>query len=94
MKTLNQPLKHAVITVTTEKQHVICFIYSDDVKQNIIDFVRDIARLHDNTEEYSVTVKMYSDVNTLYDKVDIITDDILTVITFVLMNINSYIKRC
>lgn len=93
MKAVKQPLKSVSIAVTTKKQHVICFVYSDDVKQNSIDFIRDIARLHDNSEEYSVSVKMYSDFNVLHDKVDIITDDVLTVITFVSMYINSFIKE-
>lgn len=92
MKIPKQPLKNITITITTEKQHVINFIYSDDVKQNTIDFVRDISRLHDNTEKYSVSVKMYSDFNVLYDKADIITDDILSVINFVTMYVNNFIR--
>lgn len=92
MKTPEHPLKHITATITTKKQHIICFIYSDDTKQNAIDFVRDIARLHDNTKEYTVSVKMYLDFNTLYDRADIITDDILTVITFVSMHVNQFIR--
>lgn len=92
MKASKQPIKNVTITVTTEKQHIICFVYSDDVKQNSIDFVRDIARLHDDTKEYNVCVKMYSDFNKLDDKVDFITEDILTVITFVSMHVNQFIR--
>lgn len=92
MKVINEPLKNVSVSVTTEKQHVICFFYSDDFKQNSIDFVRDIARLHDNSKEYTATIKMYSDFNKLVDTIDLITDDIISIISFVGMYVNQFLR--
>lgn len=87
-----QKMKNVIATITTKKQSIVCFFYCDSFKQDCIDFVRDISRLHDNVDTYRVTVKMYSDINDLYDKSEILTGDILTVISFISMYINQFLR--
>lgn len=92
MEKIKEPLKNVTVTVITEKQRVISFIYSDNIKQDCIDFVRDMGRLHDNTKEYRITVKMYLDFNRLYDIAEVLTDDILMAISFITMHVNQFLR--
>lgn len=87
-----EKMKNVIATVTTKKQSSICFFYCDSFKQDCIDFIRDISRLHDNVDSYRVTVKMYSDINDLYDMSEVLTDDILSVISFISMCINKFLR--
>ena len=87
-----EKMKNVIATIRTKKQTIICFFYCDSLKQDCIDFVRDISRLRDNVDTYCVTVKMYSDINDLYDKSEILTGDILTVISFISMHINQFLR--
>lgn len=85
-----EELRHASVAISTKKQNIICFFYSDTLKQDCIDFIREISRLHDNTEEYNISVKMYSDFNKLDDKADLLTSDILNAVCFVSFEIDKF----
>lgn len=83
-------LRNISVAISTGKQNIICFFYPDTLKQDCIDFVREISRLHDNTEKYDISVKMYSDFNRLADKADLVTSDIFCAICFVSFEIDKF----
>lgn len=85
-----EELRNVCVAISTKKQNIISFFYSDTLKQDCIDFIREISRLHDNTEEYDITIKTYSDFNKLEDKTDFVTSDILNAICFVSFEIDKF----
>lgn len=85
-------MKSVTVTVRTKEQYIICFFYSDSIKQDCIDFIRELSRFHDNSMDYRICVEMYEDNNTLYDISEFLTGDILTVITIVSRYIEQFLR--
>ena len=86
-----EEVKRVNVSVLTKNQVIKTDFYCDTIKQDCIDFVRDMSRLHDSTESYNVSVRMYSDINTLDTKLDIISDNIFNVISFVGFYVNEFL---
>ena len=87
-----EQMKNVIVTVTTKKQNIMAFFYVDTYEQDSVDFIRSLATLHDRTIDYRVSVKMYSNFKDLYDMSDMMTGNIMSVVSFVSMYASRFLR--